>query len=1092
MPSFLTDDVASFESSEFEIHKPIADAIATEIRTNNDGSRIALIGDWGTGKSTILSFLSGNFNDEKDFCFVNFDLWAHTGDALKRSFLLRLYQTLNSHFEKTNKLGAVNKKWSNLKMKIKYDVNSTIATTLKTYSPIGIIILSSAVLWQISKSFCGFFSLSFGYKYTFIIDTTILIPLMIGIIVHLNNNSSTKGEPGIFQKGFGAISSAIGVPSIYENTITYSEPIGSIAFENYFKEIMKSIQEINSSITTVVVMDNLDRLSKESLLNAWENIQIFAYLMDQKSEMTNKIWLILPVAEKTITQLLQSDGDARVNHQTLSKLFMIQYRVPKPIRTEWKTSTKSFLKKAFPEIQEDEIQTLITLFNCYSEQTKIRNPREQKRIINEHVALKQVYPNIDLTTIAIYVFLQNKFQTIQKKDLKGFEHWLIEVLTSQDENFGLPPGVEIDYKQEDIAMIAYGVLDTERAKEALLSSILMDIDSIRRMNLDKYIAAAEGTWQTLAECISSEVINVSSLDGQMRYIELLKKICFIRCKGHAAGERKQLLRSMNTLLAKSSWSRIQDSAYAVASLVRELNTKTSLNHAISSLKTTLNTTRNVDDGTFEIWAKNVTTFISQIDDIKFPIQESPIEIDIIDRLRTFLDTVSQSENIPNVAKAFKLKHQGSDQKIIEILTSTRPSKNHKNLQMAIRNSDLLDLDNPKNDDISLQQLVPNTPLNSITYYEMWALFRMGAKGLPLTYLKTVNRSNALKQQIISNAETPLELSCAIAQYLHSEISNKDYSYIQNLPSKLNSMDDESKYQAVRIFLNGSDENFDKNRIQDLLNSLLVQQTHDLSNQLLEIFYKEVDRKEKLPLQLFYALLTNVKNFELDEFLKTNRKIYNYKELIEIDFEPQAAKLYLVTKKNTQSQKYKQWIIDSISQLSVERWHAELEHDQSDLIELMLETHKNNSAPLPDAFEKAFLDKRPDLRTLKNHPQSKKVMQLLSESGFTNVSDKLIEEFKNDSWKIWLDSFGDMLIVRNWFESLTPEEQIYIVRKILRTSSNKHLKRLIGFFKTCVEINAEVATDTLNRAKEILNNPRENDNEDFRTNILELINTISEK
>lgn len=82
--SVFLDDVPCYEDSAFEIHNKVADAIVDEIE-NNSPANIAILGEWGSGKSTVLNYVKAKL--DSDAIFFTFDAWAHSGDSLRRNFI---------------------------------------------------------------------------------------------------------------------------------------------------------------------------------------------------------------------------------------------------------------------------------------------------------------------------------------------------------------------------------------------------------------------------------------------------------------------------------------------------------------------------------------------------------------------------------------------------------------------------------------------------------------------------------------------------------------------------------------------------------------------------------------------------------------------------------------------------------------------------------------------------------------------------------------------------------------------------------------------------------------------------------------------
>ncbi|PPD12559.1 P-loop NTPase fold protein, partial [Methylophilus sp.] len=87
----LLDDVPS-SHDHYGAHERIASAIKTTVETNSGGKVIALIGEWGAGKSTTITLLK-NMLDDKVGVFT-YDTWVHSGDHLRKSFLNELIDFL--------------------------------------------------------------------------------------------------------------------------------------------------------------------------------------------------------------------------------------------------------------------------------------------------------------------------------------------------------------------------------------------------------------------------------------------------------------------------------------------------------------------------------------------------------------------------------------------------------------------------------------------------------------------------------------------------------------------------------------------------------------------------------------------------------------------------------------------------------------------------------------------------------------------------------------------------------------------------------------------------------------------------------------
>lgn len=76
----------------FRTRNRVATAVAELIATEKSGKAIALIGPWGSGKSSVLQMIQARLAAIADL-FI-FDAWTHDGDPLRRTFLESLIEFL--------------------------------------------------------------------------------------------------------------------------------------------------------------------------------------------------------------------------------------------------------------------------------------------------------------------------------------------------------------------------------------------------------------------------------------------------------------------------------------------------------------------------------------------------------------------------------------------------------------------------------------------------------------------------------------------------------------------------------------------------------------------------------------------------------------------------------------------------------------------------------------------------------------------------------------------------------------------------------------------------------------------------------------
>ncbi|WP_194242838.1 P-loop NTPase fold protein [Gimesia benthica] len=79
-------------------HRRVADAISNMIESSEMGGKaIGLEGGWGSGKSTVVQFITDRFKGNENYTVVLFDAWAHEGDPLRRTFLETVATSLTEY-----------------------------------------------------------------------------------------------------------------------------------------------------------------------------------------------------------------------------------------------------------------------------------------------------------------------------------------------------------------------------------------------------------------------------------------------------------------------------------------------------------------------------------------------------------------------------------------------------------------------------------------------------------------------------------------------------------------------------------------------------------------------------------------------------------------------------------------------------------------------------------------------------------------------------------------------------------------------------------------------------------------------------------
>ena len=149
---FLDDKPAT--DDEIKSHKGIAQSIFSIIKNDSKGKAIALKGDWGSGKSTIINLIKKNNGNNSNIKFFEFNIWEHMNDPLKRTFIEKLIDfVLDKDLIKEKRKEFWNERKKNLSgREIKEEVTreskltvfTKVLTILTLLIPIGVAMINNA------------------------------------------------------------------------------------------------------------------------------------------------------------------------------------------------------------------------------------------------------------------------------------------------------------------------------------------------------------------------------------------------------------------------------------------------------------------------------------------------------------------------------------------------------------------------------------------------------------------------------------------------------------------------------------------------------------------------------------------------------------------------------------------------------------------------------------------------------------------------------------------------------------------------------------------------------------------------------------
>jgi hypothetical protein len=154
----------------------------------------------------------------------------------------------------------------------------------------------------------------------------------------------------------------------------------------------------------VIILDNLDRLPKESLRSVWSDLEIFIEAASKAANLT----VIVPFCSNKVAEYLKADGDRRYDARDfIAKKFPVVFRSPPVITSGWKDGYRQLWKHTFPDVGGNVIEQSAQLLQRHSPMANsLVTPRLQKKFINDIATTALVVgEEISLLAIASHILL---------------------------------------------------------------------------------------------------------------------------------------------------------------------------------------------------------------------------------------------------------------------------------------------------------------------------------------------------------------------------------------------------------------------------------------------------------------------------------------------------------------------------------------------------------------------------------------------------------------------------------------------------------------------------------------------------------------
>lgn len=417
----LLPDIPTTQDA-FGTHSRVATAVSELITSEKTGKAVALIGPWGSGKSSVLHMVQARLTGIADV-FI-FDAWTHEGDPLRRTFLEALIGSLW--------LDNLSAEIQSLRDEItlRKTTNDETVTPVLTWEskilgfslllvPIGLAMFAAMVRmkepsWPLTITalifaslpliFIGVLGLGVGLRKTVLglsrssrmISILIAIALLIGLslVVFRSHGWMTRlGQTrlillslpiaavillAVFRSSISGI-----LPILLNRTVTTTRSVSigssepsSVEFQRWFRSIV-TVHFKQRPRPLVIAIDNLDRIDRALARQVWTTMRIFFELSSENQQEMGRIWLLAAFDKQAIHDLWPVDDPDLF----IKKTFQASFSVPSLVLIHRDDYLKKQLRAAFPFCGDPQLDTVVRLY-ALKHARDIATPRDIISFVN--------------------------------------------------------------------------------------------------------------------------------------------------------------------------------------------------------------------------------------------------------------------------------------------------------------------------------------------------------------------------------------------------------------------------------------------------------------------------------------------------------------------------------------------------------------------------------------------------------------------------------------------------------------------------------------------------------------------------------------
>lgn len=517
--------IKDISQDEFD-YKCIVDEIVQNIKNNEPPYNIALIGKWGTGKSSILDCVEKELKKENKYLFTTINAWKYEKQELRKSFILDIIK----------KIPVTNKKYEERINEILESLKSSLFLNIKEqeekkeekwYAKIGKCLLNILI-----QSFVMILPLIIMYVVSYYIIDWVLDSNEIKIDDY---NSIRLSQVLAF-----IMTILIEIKNIIKNSFFGKKPININIKEeekdsNFYEEQLKNTINLYKEKkgkeefkSIICVVEDIDRLNADKMVEAICALKSFIGIENLIFIVPYDTNILTGVLEECRNNKLSTNYEILEGELILNKLFQFKIYMPELIQEDMYEYAKKLLEKEnkaiyklFPS-KEILVNNVLPILIYEG----VKTPREVKQLINSFIVKYKIAISreiFDINSFDINLAQLLALITVLECDFNEFYSKIIHYPNIIKEFLKI---TETSIEENEIASIYKELQKTyKRLKFNELITFLNYTSVIETQNIERLIYLNDSKIDKVAGGVNSKKFRESLKNGIFtEAIELAKKI----------------------------------------------------------------------------------------------------------------------------------------------------------------------------------------------------------------------------------------------------------------------------------------------------------------------------------------------------------------------------------------------------------------------------------------------------------------------------------------------------------------------------------------------------------------------------------------